>query len=64
MLTQEDLGARVRGVVHKCDGSIVKVHNATLADIRWDYGARWDWQTLGRDFEVMVPQPQEVKDEF
>lgn len=53
MLTKEDVGRRVVGRAHSCTGEIVAVHSATVADVRWDYGARWDWQQAGRDFEFL-----------
>ena len=53
MLTKEDLGRQVRHKAHTMQGTVVRVHNESIADIRWDYGARWDWQQLDRDFEFV-----------
>jgi hypothetical protein len=52
MLTKEDVGARVQGVAHNCEGSIVAVYSLTIADIRWDFGARHNWQQLDKDFQL------------
>ena len=60
MLTKEEMGRRVRGVVHNCIGEIVAVHSPMIVDIRWDFGARHNWQQLGKDFELIN---REGKDE-
>jgi hypothetical protein len=57
-LTQEDVGRRVVGRAHSCGGEIVHVHTESVADVRWDHGARQDWQQIGKDFEL-VQQVQE-----
>ena len=48
-----ELGARVRGRAHNCQGEVVAVHSPTLVDVRWDFGARWNWQQEGKDFEII-----------
>ena len=47
------LGTRVRGRAHNCEGEVVAVHSSTVVDIRWDFGARWNWQQEGKDFEII-----------
>lgn len=62
MLTKEDSGRRVRHRVHDMQGELVAVHNETVGDVRWDFGARWNWQQLGKDFEFVnqeVPNERE-----
>ena len=48
-----EVGTRVRGVPHSCLGEIAAVHSPMIVDIRWDYGARWNWQRMGKDFELI-----------
>lgn len=63
MLIPEDLGRRVRGKWHDCRGSIVRVHNQSCADIRWDFGARWNFQTVELDFIFIHPEQRKVSHE-
>ena len=53
MLTKEHQGSRVQHKAFGIRGEIVAVREYDLADIRWDYGPRWNCQKLGKDFDII-----------